>query len=902
MNVFQIGAYALTGRLFGKLPVKESAIIARKAAEEGIVLLKNNGVLPLLEKDVALFGSGSTDTSVCGTGSGYAFSPYTISVAAGLLKVGLNVTSSLWMEHYHAKKQKVEKNDKSLSFLDKRFSGITPYFEVDVITAEEIESAKKSEVAIYVIRRNTGEGYDRTATKGDYYLSENEKTNIELLSKHFEKVIVVLNTCVVDCKWLQEQDYVSAIVLLGQAGLEAGYALGKILVGEVCPSGRLTDTFALSYDDYPASKSFSQNDSNTLQEDYVEDIYVGYRHFDTKELNVVYPFGYGLSYTSFAFDNVKVEADWKEVKVSLDVTNIGNVSGKEVVQLYVSAPDGKLKKPYQELKAYQKTSNLKPQETQNITLTIATRDLSSYDEETSAWMMEKGNYILRLGKHSRDTKEIGAIALDETVTTVQLSKQLTVDHPLAYLDYPRCDTSGFEGTLYPLYAKDYTTVNEASTISKTLECFSNKDYETKPSKYSFKWNTDEVVSKVRTIHNATLLDVVDGKITLEEFVATLDNEVLVRLVTGAGQETKHYVLSRLPRGAFRSNYNGSSSGKTTDMFSKTLGIPAASFADGPAGIHYMGSPSTSYPVGMVLAQTFNESIIAEVGDMYGREMEHYDTAICLGPGMNIHRDPLCGRNFEYYSEDPLVTGNSAVAFINGLQKNHPGFGVATKHFCCNNQELDRTKSNSTVSERALREIYLKGFEIAVKKAQPATIMSSYNLVNGIHTSSRYDLLTDVLRGEWGFEGFVMTDWDGDSDRIMDLQAGNDIIMGGYDTRVLMAACGSVPTEFNEDGSIKQRTIKLYGGMMKKQVDCLGSFVLDKNGTDTIEAPFKEKAGDRVASYVKDGVAEIDEANKKVIYKGFDRSYSLKRSVLQRNALRILKYDAFGAPMKLAKRK
>ena len=497
-------------------------------------------------------------------------------------------------------------------------------------------------------------------------------------------------------------------------------------------------------------------------------------------------------------------------------------------------------------------------------------------------------------------KFVAGIDLDKDVITVKLSKQLTIDRQLDLLKLTR-DLEDYNGNIIKLNAKDYTTVDEASKISRTLNCYTVEDYESKDSPYKFKWSTAETIEKVRQVNNATLLDVIDKKITMEEFVASLDDEVLVRLVTGNGQETKYEVESRLPKGSFKSTFNGSSSGKTTDMFSANLGIPACSLADGPAGLHLMGSPSTTYPVGMVLAQTFNEELAYEIGNFYGKEMEYYDIGICLGPGMNIHRDPLCGRNFEYYSEDPLVTGLNAAAFTNGLQSNHPGYGVAIKHFCCNNQEEDRANSNSSVSERALREIYLKGFEITVKQAKPLTVMSSYNLLNGIHTSSRYDLLTDVLRGEWGFDGFVMTDWDGASDRVMDLQAGNDIIMGGYDTDVLIAATKDKQPEFNEDGSIKQKTIKMYG-YMSRNFDCYNSFYLDPDGSDTIEVPYKDNVAESIKKLAEENKVIINEENKTVAYKGYNRPYCLKRSVLQRNAMRVLNYLAYGAPMKLAKRK
>lgn len=901
MNPLQVGLYMATGKLLGKLPIKGTNEVALKIAQEGIVLLKNDGVLPIKEESLALFGAGSKDTTICGTGSGYAFSPYTVSIYDGLVKAGYDITSNFWLNNYDSFK-KHYKGDKKLSLLDVRFSGITPCFDVKVLTQEEIDEAKSSDIALYVIKRNTGENFDRTATAGDYYLSDNEKRNIGLLSENFEKVVVILNTCVVDCKWLSDNEKVSAIIQLGQAGLEAGNALADIISGKISPSGRLTDTYALSYDDYPASKTFSNNDGNTLQEDYLEDIYVGYRYFDSKKLDIVYPFGYGLSYSKFEYSNYVVDVNWNEVRVSLDVKNVGEYKSKEVVQFYVSAPNGKLNKPYQELKAYIKTKELDVNESQNVTLTFKTKDLASYDEASSSWLMEKGKYLLRVGDNSRNTNIIGAIVLDEDVTTIQLSKQLELDRELDLLKINDFDFEDYNENLYELKADNYKTINEASKISKTLSCYVSEDYETKKSNYNFKWDNDEEVVKVREINNATLLDVVDKKITMEEFVATLDDEVLVRFLTGAGEETKYEVAPRLPKNAFKSKYNTTTSGITSNLFAASLGIPACSLADGPAGLHIMGSPSTAYPVGMVCAQTFNPELIYEVGNAYGKEMECYDVSICLGPGMNIHRDPLCGRNFEYYSEDPLVTGLSATYFTSGLQENHEGLGVAIKHFCANNQELDRTRSNSSISERALREIYLKGFEICVKEAKPLTVMSSYNELNGIHTSSRYDLLTDVLRGEWGFEGFVMTDWGSLSDKLTDIVAGNDIIMGGYDTNMIMSWINSKDPEFNEDGSIKKDVKKIYGGVMTTFVNHYNSFSPDKDGTYIVEVKYNGKIPEDVKKLIEEGIVEVDEENKIFKYKGFNRANTLKKSVVQRNVMRVLNYLAYGAPMKYSKGK
>ncbi|MBQ8996105.1 MAG: glycoside hydrolase family 3 C-terminal domain-containing protein [Oscillospiraceae bacterium] len=901
MNPLQLGIYAATGKLVGKLPVKEAALVARKAAEGGIVLLKNDGTLPLKKGKIALFGNGSSDTSVCGTGSGYAFSPYTATVKSGLSKAGYEITSGLWFKNYETFRKEESKKSAKLTFLDKRFSGKSPEIGTKPITSEELHAASSADTAFYVITRNAGEGGDRLPQKGDYYLTDTEEKNIRLLTETFAHTVIILNTGILDCSLLEEINGVSAIVLLGQAGLEAGNALAAIVSGEVSPSGRITDTFAKRYEDYPASATFSSNDGNVFQEDYTEDIYVGYRYFDTKKLDVVYPFGYGLSYTSFEYRNAKVEADWDKVKVTVDVVNLGSRPSRDVVQLYASAPAGKLKKPYQELRAFAKTGIIAPSKEETVTLTFPTSDLSSYDMDLSAWVMEKGTYLLRLGANSRKTEVVGAVELDEDVRTVQLSRHFELDRELELLDLPYDGPEAYEGERILLHAADCITKDEASKIQRELPVYTLDGELQAEAVRPFDVTYEEKAEKVRSVKNATLLDVVDGKITMEEFVATLDDEILARLVAGAGQETPYKVEPRLPKNALKVKNNGSTSGQITASFASSLGIPPCSLADGPAGLHLMGTPTAAYPVGMVLAQNFDPEIVSQVGDMYGREMELKDIGLCLGPGMNIHRDPLCGRNFEYYSEDPLVTGKSAAAFINGLQKNHPGFGVAAKHFCCNSQEEERTKSNSSVSERALREIYLKGFEIAVKESKPLTIMSSYNLLNGVHTSSRYDLLTDVLRGEWGFDGFVMTDWDGDSDRIMDLNAGNDIIMGGYPSDAFLSALEDRKPEFKKDGSVSKKKIAMYGGAMHREMECYNSFLPDAQGPDTVTVELAAEPSESLKELEEKGIVTVDKAASKVTYKGWNRAGILRRSVLQRNAMRVLNYLAYGAPMKMAKR-
>lgn len=901
--------YMMTGKIIGKLPIPEAAVIARKAAEGGIVLLKNNGTLPIKPKKIALFGAGAEDTAVCGTGSGYAFSPYKISVRKGLENAGFSVTSELWLKNYAAAKKLAEKNGPKLGMIEKRFNGETVYVPDTSVTEEELSAAASADTAIYVIRRNTGENFDRKAEKGDYYLSDIEEENLRKISARFKHTVVVLNTCVIDASVLESIPGISAIVLMGQAGMEAGNALADILTGKVTPSGKLTDTWAKRYEDYPAAATFSANDGQTLEELYTEDIFVGYRHFDTKGLEVVYPFGYGLSYTEFAYHDVSVTADWNKVTVSLAVENLGKFVGREIVQVYASAPSGRLLKPYQELKGYAKTNLLKPGQSETVEITFSTADLSSYDEGKAAWMMEPGDYLIRVGTHSRDTEIAAVLRLDEEAVTCQLSNQLKPDKKLELVDYPqnvRDETVGVP--VIKLSAKDRQTIEGTSKIASTVTNYYAEGQAQKNIQRDFRFPVpcEEQNVTVAARPRSTLLDVKDGVVTMEEFVASLDLETLLRIVTGIGSETKHPVAARLPKGMVKSKFNSTASGKTTNQYAESLGIPAMALADGPAGLHLTGMPAASYPVGMVVAQNWDTDVAFKIGDSYGGEMEHYDVTVALGPGMNIHRDPLCGRNFEYYSEDPLVTGKTASAFTRGLQENHPGRGVSIKHFAANNQEIDRHDMNAVVSERALREIYLKGFEICVKEAKPMTVMTSYNCLNGTHTSSRYDLLTDILRGEWGFDGLVMTDWDTHSEKPFDYHAGNDLVMGGYPTDVIAAAVTGKPAQFDKDGAVHQDRIAMYGGMFHQTIDAWNSFAPNADGKDkiTVQVNAGVKLSPRVEEAVKNGIASVAEnadGSKTVTYSGTNRGAYLPLGDIQRSAMRVLKLLMENAPLALSKK-
>ena len=897
------GIYMLTGKQIGTIPFPETAQAARQVAVEGMVLLKNDGTLPFRGKKLALFGVGAIDTIVCGSGSGYAFSPYRVTVMEGLTRAGIEITSGGWFDKYRKAQKTASKEGKKLSIIDKRWSGLTPEAVEPAITAEDLQSASAADTAVYVIRRNTGENFDRKAEKGDYYLSDREEENLRAVAAYFAHTIVVLNTCVIDAVRINEIPGVSALILMGQAGMESGNALADILTGKVNPSGRLTDTWAKRYEDYPAAKTFSTNDGITDHEDYTEDIFVGYRWFDSFGLDVEYPFGFGLSYTDFAMEPVAVTADWDQVRVTAKVRNTGKVSGREVVQVYVSAPAGRLTKPYQELKGYVKTGMIAPGDAAAVTICFATENLSSYDAEKAAWIMEPGDYLIRVGSHSRCTKVAAVLRLDGEAVTRQVSNQLVSEKQLELVDAPVRETETVDAPVIELSAMDCVTEDNVSWIPRETVTYvpEGSDFAIPERKYRFPFDLEERVQTVRSCPNATLPDVKSGKVTIEEFVASLDTETLLRIVTGTGKETKHPVPSRAGSKKYSNTIALAASGKTTAQYTKTLGIPALTMCDGPAGLHLMGNNCTAFPVGMVLAQTWDVNAAARIGDNYGMELEKYRVHIALGPGMNIHRDPLCGRNFEYYSEDPLLTGKTAASFTKGMQENHPGHGVALKHFACNNQEIDRITSTSNVSERALREIYLKGFEICVREAKPMTVMSSYNCINGIHTSSRYDLLTDVLRGEWGFEGFVMTDWDSQSEKPYDFHAGNDIIMGGYSTDIIAAAISGAAPVFDTDGAVHQTVVTAYGGFFKNTQEDWNSFVPDKDGADTVSTTVAagQKLSPRVEEAVKVGIAQVtdqSDGSKLVTYRGIDRGAWLPLGDIQKCAIRVLTGIMNAAPM------
>ena len=752
----------------------------RRLAGECMVILENDGALPLKEntKKLALFGTGARHTIKGGTGSGDVNVRESISIAQGLEEAGFELVTGSWLDRYDQILAEAQENYlKKLQHISEETGaptvivGFEHPFEAPKQPEITREDVKEADAAIYVISRNSGEGKDRKAEKGDYYLDDVELANIRFMTEHYQNCIVLLNVGgIIDLTELKKIEGVKALVLVGQTGNIGGYAVADVLTAKTYPSGKLTDTWAKSYDEYPSSATFSYRNGDLDDEYYSDGIYVGYRYFDTFGVMPLYCFGYGKSYTEFELTTKKVTADEETVTVEVEVKNIGDTyPGREVVQVYYSAPNGLIEKPTQELAGFAKTKLLAPGESEVVTVTFATTDMASYDSYDAAWVMEEGEYVIRVGNSSRTTKIAMTIDLDETVRTLQLKKVMKDSVLVKEIHH-----------MLPLFELDLddTPFNKVITIS--AEKMQTKFAEYEVMRRTLKDKKPEQV--------LTLEDVKEGKATIDELVAQLTVEEMAELCVGTERE--------LGGG----NVIGSASacvpgaaGDTTSSLMETRKVPNLILADGPAGLrlqkHFKTDKDgnklpggeqfgleiapfaenlpedavdyyqycTAIPIATTLAQSWDMDLIQRMGQIVGEEMKLFHVHLWLAPGMNIHRNPLCGRNFEYYSEDPVLAGLCAAADTKGVQS-CGGQGTTIKHFAGNNQEDNRMFTNAHISERALREIYLKGFEIAVKTAQPYAIMTSYNLINGVHAANNYDLLQNVARDEWGFEGLVMTDW------------------------------------------------------------------------------------------------------------------------------------------------
>ncbi len=764
----------------------EHIALSRRAAGEGIVLLKNEKqALPLMKgQKIVLLGKASEEYIKGGGGSGDVSTAYVRNLYQAFSEKAAEGKVALYdgLHQFYA-------DNIASQYARGQEPGMTrePTLSSDQLSA----AASFSDTAVVCICRFSGEGWDRFCLdsenivqskdeiaqseiwdgekkekeegkdlfeRGDFYLSNAESALVEAAKAHFKNVIVLLNVGgMVDSKWFAGDDAIGGVLYIGQGGMEGASAAADIVCGEVNPSGHLTDTFAADLACYPSTPGF--HDSSEYVE-YTEDIFVGYRYFETvpgKKAEVVYPFGYGLSYTTFTIEQTARKESGDAIAFDFTVTNTGAVAGKEVVQLYYGAPEGKLTRPARELGAFAKTKLLAPGECEKLTLVLKTARMAAYDDEgavcKSAWVLEAGDYHFYYGNNVRDAVETsGVYTVSELQVVEQLSEKIApkklTKRMLSDGSFKPVATGEYEVITRPAYMDDPDSIEGIIPESRREE------------RSSFR--------ELFNPQGPRFEKVADGTMTLDEFMNCLSTEELVWLCGGQPNTT---VANTFGMGNIRSK-----------------GIPNIMTADGPAGLRI--SPelevyTTAWPCATMLASTWNTAVVEEVGTAAAVEVKENNIGIWLAPGMNIHRSPLCGRNFEYYSEDPLVAGSMGTAMVKGVQSQH--IGATPKHFAFNNKETNRKFSDSRVSERAGREIYLRAFEQVVREADPWLIMSSYNIINGQWASENKDLLTGILRDEWGFKGMVTTDWWTRAEHWREIAAGNDIKMAnGYPEEVLKA--------------------------------------------------------------------------------------------------------------------
>lgn len=769
--------------------------VARRAAAEGIVLLKNEDhILPLKQgSSVAIYGAGAGKTIKGGTGSGDVNEREKISICQGMKNAGFQVTTEDWIESYEKIYDKARQDWKN-DILSRAGEGAdtmdffavystTPFIMPAGDPIRKPAEGENTDIAIYVLSRVAGEGADRNADKGDYYLKDEEYQMLSDICAYYRDIIVIINAgAQVDLSFMDEFSNIKALLSIVQPGMEGGNAVADILSGKVNPSGKLADTWAYKYEDYPNSEKFSHNNGNVETEIYDEGIYVGYRYFDTFEVPVRYGFGYGLSYTEFEISDYCLKTvSAEKISISATVKNTGNVSGKEVVQVYVSLPGGILEKEAHRLCAYAKTCELKPGEKEKVTMEISADQLTSYDEKKAAGILEGGFYGIWIGNSLASAKLCGGMKLDATATKRQVRNLFSLKQELKEITQETSRTAKRAEAAEKLAEEQALTVLELHAADITTEII------------EYKKNADlyekEAMDFVNTLSEEELIDLAAG----DPGKAQGGNLGAAGIsVPGSAGETHRcaiekglasIVLADGPAGLRLMKYYHVNNGSIVSMpfeFSLEGGLFYDDSKELPGERYYQYC--TAIPVGTLLAQTWNQELIREVGVMIGTEMERFGVTLWLAPGMNIHRNPLCGRNFEYYSEDPYVAGTIAAAMTEGVQSNY-GCGTTIKHFACNNQEDNRMGSDSVISERTLREVYLKGFEIAVRESQPLSIMTSYNLINGVHAANNYDLCTETARNEWGFKGMIMTDWtttevDEKCTASGCMRSGNDLVMPG----------------------------------------------------------------------------------------------------------------------------
>lgn len=692
---------------------------AAKMVSEGIVMLKNeNNALPLdTNKEVAVFGRIQFHYYKSGTGSGGMVNvTKVVNILDGLIDNGVKVNEKL-LDTYR-------KWDKENPFDLGEGWGGEPWSQKEMPLDEGLvkETAKSCETAIVIIGRTAGEEQDNRLEAGSYLLSNDEIEMLTVVREHFKKVVLLLNVGnIIDMTDIN-RIAPDAVLYVWQGGMTGGKGTADVLAGKVSPSGKLPDTIAYKVSDYPSDANFGREENRDI---YAEDIYVGYRYFETfaKE-KVLYPFGFGLSYTEFEIKTEKAEITEGAVKLSVSVKNIGSYKGKEVIEAYCEAPQGRLGKAARVLCGFEKTRELVPQEEQVVEIAVDIAKLASYDDSgvtgnKSCYVLEAGEYKFYVGSDVRSAEYACSFEQGEDLVTERLTQSLAPVESFERIK-PVCEGGAFS------IGREAVPVSEVDESARRLEKL--------PKEIAY--TGDKGIK---------LWDVKNGKNTMDEFIAQLSDYDLSCIIRGEGMGSPRVTAGTASAfGGVSENLNG-------------FGIPAGCCSDGPSGMRLdCGTKAFSLPNGTMIASSFNKELTSELFTFMGLEMAANKVDCLLGPGMNIHRHPLNGRNFEYFSEDPFLTGKMAAAELKGMA----GAGVTgtIKHFCANNRETNRHFIDSVVSERALREIYLKGFEIAVKEGGASSVMTTYGIVNGLWTAGNFDLNTVILREEWGFKGFTMTDW------------------------------------------------------------------------------------------------------------------------------------------------
>ena len=755
--------------------------VAYEAAAESIVLLENDGTLPIQPCKVALYGGGAAMTVKGGTGSGEVNERHSVGIEEGLENAGFTVTTKSWLEDWRTTYEMGKKEHgkgtlrKMMSFDSSQLINImaNPYRMPAgrKITERDI-TGSDTDTCIYVVSRQAGECADREIEKFDYQFMAQEKENIRIAAERYRKVILVINVgCSMDMSILEEVPGINAVIYYCQQGMEGGNAFADILTGKVNPSGAVSDSWFKHYEDVPFANEFAAMDGKPLEADYKEGIYVGYRYLDTFGVEPRYPFGYGMSYTTFAlnFENAQMQGNSGSVEVKVE--NTGSAAGKKIVQLYAYCPQNELKKESKRLIGFAKSTLLAPGESDVVKITFDAHGLASYDEEKAAFVLAAGDYVLAYAENAKAVTPCVTIALDETVCLEQCGhicqpnkkiEELGAQAPEQSADAEGLPVIAWKGAEIETVTFDYTELSDSTNeqVEKWMEELSAEEM-------------IELLSGSGVMGGKPYLEVPGAAAHTKAFpekgicsTALCDGPAGLRLQRVSALTKKGQIKPMEMMMDFMNNLPG---------FVKKLMV------GNPEKDTLLYQNATAFPVGTALAQTWNQELVEAVGNAVGDEMVEYGVTFWLAPGMNIHRNPLCGRNYEYYSEDPVLSGKCAAAMSRGVQS-HPGCYVTIKHYAANNQETQRNLMSSNMDERTLREIYLEGFRIAVREGGAKAVMTSYNKLNHIYTPNSYDLCTKALRQEWGFDGVVMTDWmstdKGLGDRVKAYYAGNDLLMPG----------------------------------------------------------------------------------------------------------------------------